>query len=248
MMLTKNNFWIIIILSLLFIKCKNDSYLTKIDEIDENYNFLIRESSTFDSIYTNVELFYLNDTKDSIYTIATAKKDKYIDRARGWVINSKRYGDWYYEKVYNNQIIIDSIVNYVAFCDKNPINTIKKFKNNYLDSLQGYYHDIELKNNVFLNDTLSIKINFNYDTIHFQKVASEFYMFNPPSVNDYCYADKYVIDSFPIHNNSTNMSFIMDGKGKTRFLGYYYLIPKKQRHKKFVEQLPVFTEINFEVK
>jgi|SRR5690554_617228 len=235
-----------IVFSLLFVKCKNDNPITNIKGIDTNYKFISKESLVFDSIYTDVELFYLNKTKDSLYTIATAQKDNFIIRYRGWVINSRRHGDWYYEKVYKNQIITDSIVNYIVFCDKNPINTIKKFKNNYIDKSAGYFYEVEMKENVFVGDTLEIKLNFVFDTVHFEKAANEFYIFNPPALNDYCDATKYIVDSVPVYKNSTKMRFLMDEKGKIKLSGYYLLFPKKQREQFTATQ--VFTEINFEVK
>lgn len=178
-----------------------------------------------------MELFCNKTLKDSIYTVGTKEDNGYKIRIRGWGINQKRIGDWHYEKIYNDGMVItDSIINYIAFCDKNPLNTIKKFKNNHIDKSSGYFYEVEMKENVFVGDTLEIKMNFLFDTVHFEKkAANTFYLFNPPSHHDYCDVTKYIVDSIPVHKNSTKMRFLIDEKGKIKILGYYLLFPKKKK-------------------
>jgi len=253
-MLKYNNLISVIVICLIFNSCKKDeNLLTGIDEIDRNYKFVNKGFVEFDkdSLYPFVEIYYQENTtiEDSVYMIATKKVNDYKIRVRGWQHNG-RLGDWYHEKVYkDNRIIVDSIVNFVIYCDKNLINTIKKFKDNKLDRSQGYFYEVDVNNKLTVNDTLDIKINFEQDTNVFKEAGDEFYLFLPLPSNDYCNASKYVIDSFPINNNSTRMTFIITEKtGKDKFLGYYYLINKIQNSDTIIKASQVFVEIDFEVK
>jgi len=241
--------FLIVVISLLFIKCKDENPSTGISEVDNEYKFINKDVFKVDKdpIYTYVELFYNKTLDDSVYTIGIKPMNGYKIRAHGWGVKEGRIGNWYYEKVYDNQkVVIDSIVNYVIYCEENPINTIKKFKNNVLDKSKGYFHEINMKKNIFVNDTLDIKIDFTYDTVAFDKIGREFYMFRLFS-NDYCDASNFVIDSFPVINKSTKMKFLVENKGKRKLLGYYFL-RKKNKDDSEPKALQIFTEINYEVK
>jgi len=240
--------FLIVIFCLSFASCKDENILTNIEEIDNEYKFINKDVFKFDkdSIYTFVELFYNKTLEDSVYTIAINKNDDYIIRARGWGVKEGRIGNWYYEKVYNNQrVVIDSIINSIILCNHSSMNTIKKFKNNVLDKSRGYFYEINMKKNIYVNDTLDIKVNFEYDTIAFDKIGRELYLFNPPSLDNYCDASKFVIDSFPIINRSTKMKFLVENKGKRKLLGYYFL--RKKNRDSSSKALQIFTEISFEV-
>ena len=241
----------LVLICCLFIKCKNSNeVLTGIEEIDSSVEFTkkFEFKNHKDSAYTNVDFFYNKTMEDSAYLIGTTEKDNYIIRARGWSFNHNRTGNWFYEKVYKNQkVIIDSIVNYVVFCERNPKNTIRRFENNILQKSKGQFYEIDMKKEVRLGDTLYIDLDFSFDTLVYQKVAREFYLTNPPNIHDLCEASKYVVDSFPVINNSTKLRFRMDQKGNVLMLGYYYLVPKIQP-KDNIEVQQVFTEIKFEVK
>src|SRR5690606_17569170 len=109
---------------LCFTNCKEKGYYTGINEIDKKYKFQYKHIVEEDSLYPRMELFCNKTLKDSIYTIGTKEENGYKIRIRGWGFNQKRVGDWYYEKIYNDGMVItDSIINYIVFCDKNPINT-----------------------------------------------------------------------------------------------------------------------------
>lgn len=240
---------IVVSVCLFFVNCKNKNLSTGIAEIDNEYKFKDTYAFKEDSLYFIKKVFFNKTLEDSIFIIGTKKQKEYTVRIHGWGINEKRIGDWYYEKVFNDGTIsIDSIENYVILCDKNPINTIKRFKNNKLDRTKGYFYDVDMPKDIFVEDTLNIKFNFVYDTVTYKHVGNELYFFKPPNINDRCNASTYVIDSFPIRKNSARMQFLVGEKGKNLFLGYYYLVPKKQKEKGMTTVTQVFTQINFEVK
>ncbi len=238
-----------ILIYLSFVSCKQYDFSTHIENIDNEYKFNDKKTFNYsqDSAFTNVELFYSGVKGDSIYIIGTKKHKGFIARTRGWEYNGARVGDWNYEKIYNengNAIVTDSIMNFIVYCKRNPVNTIKKFVDNKIDPTQGYFHEIKLKRNILVNDTLIINLNIFYDTTAFDKVGREFYMFKPTTIDDYC--NYSVIDSFPIVDKSSKMRFLIENKGKKRFFGYYYL--RKKNSNSSSDALQVFTEINFEVK
>lgn len=242
---------IAIITCMSFLECKDKGITTGIKKIDREYKFKYKNVLKEDSLQPKMKLFYNNTLKDSIYTVGTKELGDYNIRILGWSFNQRRIGDWHYEKVYKNgKIITDSIVNYVISCDKNPRNTIKKFKNDKLDRSKGYFYEIDMNKSVFVGDTLNIRLNFVYDTLTYKNVGKELYIVMPSDFHNLCDATQSVVDSFPIIGNTAKMSLLMreEDKGKNRYLGYYYLIPKKQRKKDSFIVMQVFTEINFEVK
>ncbi|WKW46874.1 hypothetical protein P3875_02100 [Myroides sp. JBRI-B21084] len=252
-MTTKRKIKIILTLTIciFFLKCNSKDNSTQIFEIDKKYKFENKNAYEFskDSMFTRVELFYNRSLEDSVYTVGIKQEEGYLIRARGWGFKERRIGDWYYEKVYDNQrVVIDSIINYVSFCNKNPRNTIKKFKSNKLNRSKGYFYEIDMNKNVTVGDTLNIRLDFLYDTLIYKNVGRELYIFIPSDFHNLCDATQNVVDSFPVIGNTANMRLLISEKdrGKNRYLGYYYLIPKKQKNSFTATQ--IFTEINFEVK
>lgn len=244
-----------IIISLIVVlglfSCKKEDKRTGIEEIDKEYQFKYKHITEEDSLYPQMQLFCNNTLNDSIYTVGLKSNKDYKLRIRGWGFNKKRIGDWYYEKVYKSGMIVtDSVVNYIVSCDKNPRNTIKKFKNNKLDRTKGYFYEMDMNKNVSVGDTLVIKLNFSYDTLAYENVGRELYIFKPLDFYNVCDALESVVDSFPILENKARMRLLMseEDKGKNRYLGYYYLVPRKQKKKDTFTVMQVFTEINFVVK
>lgn len=243
---------IIIIACLCFAQCKDKEISTGIEEIDKEYTFQYKDISKQDSLYPRMELFRNKTLQDSIFTVGTKEENGYKIRIHGWGYNKKRIGDWYYEKIYKDgRVITDSIVNYVISCGKNPRNSIKRFKSNKLDRSKSYFYEIDMNKNVFVGDTLNLRLNFVYDTLTYKNVGNELYIFMPSDFHNFCNAKKSTIDSFPIISNTTKIRLLMreEDRGRNRYLGYYYLIHKEQKQKdSFTSALQVFTEINFEVK
>lgn len=241
----------IIVISFGFIQCDNKTMITKIEDIDSKYKFTAIERFNLDkdSLYPFVELFYLDKYKDSVYVVGTKEMKNYTIRSRGWSYRDNKVGDWYYEKVYSNQNIkTDSVINFVSFCGEYVINTIKKFQNNSLDKFKGYAYDLKFKKDIRVNDTVDIKLEFVYDTIMFKRVSNEFYIFKPKSLEDYCDSSNYLIDSFPIFNNTAKMKFQVDEIGEIKILGYYYLLNKQNSNDTIKRAQKIFTEIDLEVK
>lgn len=232
-----------------FLKCKDKAVTTGIKEIDSEYKFQYKDVLKDDSLQPQMELFYNRTLRDSIFSVGTKKGTDYNLRILGWAFNQRRIGDWYYEKVYKDgTVVTDSIINYIISCNKNPRNTIKRFKNDKLDRSKGYFYEIDMNKSIFVGDTLNIRFNFVYDTLTYKNVGKELYLFMLSDFHNLCDATRSVVDSFPIINNTSKMRLLMreEDKGKNRYLGYYYLIPKNQNDSFTVMQ--VFTEINFEVK
>lgn len=241
-----------IALCLIFASCKKkDEIETGITEIDNTYKFsqkLIDTHST-DSGYNYFEL-YLNKTmNDSIYSIGIQDKGSYKLRAHGWGYRKNRIGDWHYEKVYDDKkVVTDSIVNYVIECEGDLKNTVQYFKNNVLDRTKGYFYEVNMKKDVSVGDTLIIDLNYVYDTVTYQKISHELYLLKLPDFYDHCSATHFVVDSLPIIKNKSTMRLLMTEKGKNRFLGYYYIVPKEQKDNESTTARQIFTEIKFEVK
>lgn len=251
MIFKKKNSIFIIVISFVFIQCDNKTIITKIEDIDSKYKFTAIERFNFDrdSLYPYVELFYLSKYKDSVYVIGTKKMKDYTIRSRGWSYRDNKVGDWYYEKVYSNQKIkADSVINFVSFCGEYVINTVKKFQNDSLNKFEGYAYDLKFKKDIRVNDTVDIKLEFVYDTIMFKRISNEFYIFKPKSLKDYCDSSNYVIDSFPIVNNTAKMKFQVDEIGEIKILGYCYLLNKQNVNDTIKRAQKIFTEINLEVK
>ncbi len=251
--LKKNYLLLFIAVSLILASCQEKGFTTGIQEIDNETTFSkkVEFQDHKDSVYNKYEVFYNKSTEDSTYLVGTNNLNSYTLRARGWSFKQKRVGDWYYEKILNNQkVVLDSIINYVSICDTNPRNTVKKFKENRLDRSKGYFYDIDMKKNIHVGDTLLINLKFSYDTLAYRQVAQELYIFKPDSFDNFCNASQFVLDSFPIIENSARMRLVMEeeDKGKNLYLGYYYLVPKKQVSHERTSALQVFTEIKFEVK
>lgn len=229
--------------------------MTDIDKIDQQYKFSQKEIISFDkdSIYTRGELYFNKSLEDSTYMIGKKQKSGYEIRVHGWKYKGNQIGDWYYEKVYDEgKVAIDSIINFIAYCDTNPINTIKKFKHNELDRTRGYFYEVDVNDKLSEGDTLRIDLQFWHDTTRFEKrVGNTFFIFLPQSKSNYCNSNKHVIDSFPIRDNKANLRMIAPEKGKYTLLGYYILFDKKQSlqlHDSLIKAYEVHVEMNFEVK
>ena len=237
----------LVMIYFLFANCTKKNIKTNINQIDSEYTFLHYHNDEIDS--THLEFFYNNNAKDSTYIIATIPKDNYIFRGRGWTLKEKQIGDWYCEKVYKDNVVIDSILNYVLICDKSHLNTKKIYKNGKVDKNKGFFYEVDMKDQISVGDTLSIEMNFFNDTIVFDKRISPLILFKPENIKDYCNFSEFSLDTLPIINNTTSMKFLIEEKGKVKILGYYYLFPKKQpKDSEMTDALQVFTEIDFEVK
>lgn len=251
-MMFKNKIGIITVVVLfLFIKCENKTIVTTIKEVDRKHVFTDLEVFTFDkdSMYPHVELFYIDKLKDSVYVIGTKQIKNYIVRARGWSYKNNKVGDWFYEKMFDDLTNhTDSILNFIPLCGEYVINTVKKFQDNSLDKYKGYAYETSFKKNSRMKDTVEIRMEFVYDTVLFKKISNELYLYNPQSIEDYCTSSEYVIDSFPIVNNTVKMNFLMNDMGKIKILGYYYLLNKQDPNDKVKRAQKVFTEINLEVR
>lgn len=239
----------------LLISCQHqENFKTGIQAIDENYEFTGKEVISLDerSIYTTGDCFYNSSLGDSVYMIGKKYEDGYEVRAHGWSDTGNKVGDWFYEKYYNDgRVEVDSILNYVVSCDKNTINTIKKYKNNQLDKNQGYFYELDINKKLHEGDTLEIDLRFWHDTIRFQKRAGNtFFFFLPQDKTNYCDTNT-LIDSFPVRENTVSIRTITPEKGEYKVLGYYILFDKEPpppTNDSLIKVTQVIVEMDFEVK
>lgn len=233
---------VVVVLILIGSSCsKENNIRTGFKNIDDNNKFNKKFTVDNDSLSKNITWYFKSSNQDSIYSVVI-DSNRYL--SRGWLYKDIAIGDWYYGAYPDDKL--DSIVNYIMFCEKRNKNTIKKFTDNKLKDRLGNYHDIKFdETEVMLNKPIDVKMNLFMDTNLF-KESLQFYIFKENHlIIDFCNFENYERDSLPFINNSIEFMITPTSIGRNTIQGYYLLLYNNKEDEFSVK--PVFFDLNIDV-
>lgn len=234
--LRKNNNYPLLLIMIFFMYSCSDNVKTGFKEIDNQFKFINKIDTSFDSLPIKAVSYYLEKQSDSVYVVVNDDDNKI---SRGWAYNDVRIGDWYFE---NKSEEIDSIVNYINYNGMYNGNTIKYFSNGVLQIDKGYYYQFSYNaENIKKDEPVEIDMQLCYDKQKFVGSLQLFLFKDPQSITDYSDFLKWERDSvFSYGEDFYYLRVTPRSKGENIVQGYYTLIPRKNFDKEIVSVKPIF--------
>ncbi|WP_230848011.1 hypothetical protein [Myroides odoratus] len=240
----KINICCLLLMMISFFYSCSDKPRTGFKEIDDQFKFINKIESNFDSLSKSASFYYLEKQPDSIYVVVHGENDNI---SRGWTYNYIRTGDWFFE---NDRNEVDSIVNYINYHGMHNGNTIKYFTKGVLQRNKGYYYYFNYNaENIQKDKPVEIEIELFYDKEKFVGSLQLFLFKDSQRITDYgdfLELDKDSITSYG--EDSYYLRITPRDEGVNTIQGYYTLLPKKEFAKDEINVKPIFFRLDLDVK
>ncbi|WP_430614142.1 hypothetical protein [Flavobacterium sp. JP2137] len=242
-MLKNNNFFIIMIVLQILISCKgNLDFPTGFHDVDNKYKFGKKLIVQDDSLSQLITWFYIPNS-DSIYSVINDSKNHV---SRGWLYKKTAVGDWLYENSDKNSL--DSIVNYITYCENVNKNTVKKYVNNTLNFEKGNFYNMESQSEINkLNKPTNITMKLFFDHKLYEECLQVYLFKEKHRIRDFCNYNQYSRDSMPVVDNLINLRITPTSFGRNTVQGYYLLLNKGVSKNRMFTVSPVFFDIILDV-